>query len=267
MAVHLTEHRGGFGPGLTEITRLDERDDPAGIALGVLRLSTGDHVLEAATETAWLVMHGAGSFSAGGQTMPFSRCSLFDERPSVAHLGAGERLTVHAEGELELTTYRTQNPRPFAPRLHPSSGVRDEERGKGQVGGACLRLVRTVLDRPTTPPEAELVLGEVVTLPGRWSSYPPHHHAQPEIYHYRFDRPEGYGHAELGEHVYKVRHFDTVKIFGVDHAQAAAPGYAMYYSWVIRHLPDRPYTGPEFTAEHRWVMQPGAPFWQPRGGT
>ena len=30
----------------------------------------------------------------------------------------------------------------------------------------------------------------------------------------------------------------------------------MYYAWVIRHLPDKPYTIPEFTEEHRWTLEP-----------
>ena len=38
-----------------------------------------------------------------------------------------------------------------------------------------------------------MVLGEVVNLPGKWSSYPPHHHPQPECYFYRFDKPMGFG--------------------------------------------------------------------------
>ena len=62
----------------------------------------------------------------------------------------------------------------------------------------------------------------------------------------------------------KVRHNDTVSISaGEDHAQCAAPGYGMYYSWVIRHLPGAPYTVPEFTAEHAWFLQQGATFWWP----
>ena len=55
-------------------------------------------------------------------------------------------------------------------------------------------------------------MGEVVTAPGGWSSYPPHHHEQPEIYHYRFTEPQGYGHAECGDDVFKVRQYDTYKI-------------------------------------------------------
>ena len=102
------------------------------------------------------------------------------------------------------------------------------------------------------------MLGEVVTLPGGWSSYPPHHHPQPEIYHYRFTHPQGFGHAEHGDDVFKVRQYDTIRIqAGNDHAQVAAPGYGMYYAWVIRHLPGQPYDVPEFTAEHAWTMKPG----------
>ncbi len=64
----------------------------------------------------------------------------------------------------------------------------------------------------------------------------------------------------------KVRHGDTVKIFPPhSHAQCAAPGYGMYYSWVIRHLPGARYTVPTFEPEHDWTRAPGATFWQPKG--
>ena len=130
------------------------------------------------------------------------------------------------------------------PRVFRPGDVADERRGEGQVGGRCLRLVRTIFDARNSPPEVRLVLGEVVTLPGGWSSYPPHHHPQPEIYHYRFTHPQGFGHAEHGDDVFKVRQYDTIRIrAGNDHAQVAAPGYGMYYAWVIRHLPGKPYDG------------------------
>ena len=158
---------------------------------------------------------------------------------------------------------RVANGRAFAPRLFRPSEVTPEYRGLGLAQGACVRNVRQVFDRKLRP-ESNLVVGEVVNYPGRWSSYPPHHHAQPEIYHYRFTHPQGFGHAEHGDDVYKVRQFDTITIrAGNDHAQAAAPGYGMYYAWVIRHLPGQPYDVPEFTAEHAWTMQPDAKIWEP----
>jgi 5-deoxy-glucuronate isomerase len=48
-----------------------------------------------------------------------------------------------------------------------------------------------------------------------------------------------------------------------DHAQCAAPGYGMYHSWVIRHLPGDRYSVPEFTEEHTWIMKPDADYWNP----
>ncbi len=265
MTLHLTEHRDGFGPGLTEITRLDETEDGTGIAFGVLKLAAGETYEQTPRhETAWLLMDGKVTVEVAGQTVAFGRGSLFDESPSCLHVAAGEPVRFVCRGEVEFTVYGTANAKRFDARIFRPADVPNEHRGKGQVGGACYRFVRTISDRTNSDANAELVLGEVVTLPGRWSSYPPHHHPQPEIYHYRFTKPRGYGHAELGEAVLKIRQYDTVKIFdGNDHAQCAAPGYGMYYAWVIRHLPDNPYTVPEFTREHAWTMSEDAEFWMP----
>jgi 5-deoxy-glucuronate isomerase len=263
----LDAHRAGFRPGFTPITRRDDRDNETGIGLGVLVLRAGE-ALQAcpAGETAWLLMQGRVRVAVSGTAHDFARSSLFDESASCVHVAAGTDVSFSALEDTELTVYDCANARSFAPRTFRPTDVPNEHRGRGQVRDRSLRFVRTIFDRRNSPEQVELVLGEVVTFPGGWSSYPPHHHAQPEIYHYRFTAPQGYGHAELGEAVHKVRQNDTICIpAGLDHAQCAAPGYGMYYSWVIRHLPGNPYTVPEFTAEHAWTMAPSAEFWWPRG--
>jgi 5-deoxy-glucuronate isomerase len=64
--------------------------------------------------------------------------------------------------------------------------------------------------------------------------------------------------------VLKVRHGDTSAIPpGLDHAQVAAPGYGMYYLWMICHLPGNPYTGFTFADEHKWTLDPGQQGWRP----
>ena len=186
--------------------------------------------------------------------------------PAASMLASAKWSSIDCDTESEFTVYSTANTEPFDARAFAPGDVPTEHRGRDQVGNACYRFVRTIFDRANSDAKAELVLGEVITMPGRWSSYPPHHHPQPEIYHYRFTKPGGFGHAELGEAVVKVRQYDTTKILhGVDHAQAAAPGYGMYYSWVIRHLPDNPYIVPEFTEEHAWVVDDNAEIWRPSG--
>ncbi len=254
----LTAHRDGFGPGFTEVTTLD---DESGIALGVHKLMPGDSVREKTTaETAWLLI--SGELEAGEDKL--SRGDPFDDGPAALHVSAGTDVTLTAVGPSELLVLRCANEARFERRAY--TAVKDEHRGQGLVHDASYRFVRTVFDGANAPAQAQLVLGEVVNMPGRWSSYPPHHHPQPELYHYRFDKPDGYGHAELGEQVFKVKGFDTLRIMkGLDHPQCAAPGYAMWYAWVIRHLPGARYTTPEFEPKHRWVLAPGAKGWWPRG--
>ena len=265
MTLHITDHRNGFPDGNTTITRYNDEEDSTGISLEVLRVSAGEVVnLKTSLETAWLLMSGSVHGSVGDKEFSLERKSLFDESSSCIHVSANTDVSIHCDSDTEFTVYSCDNHKEFDGRIYSPEDVDNEPRGKGQVNDRCLRYVRTIFDGTNAPPDAELVLGEVITFQGGWSSYPPHHHAQSEIYHYRFTEPQGYGHAELGETVLKVRNYDTVKILDLnDHAQCAAPGYGMYYSWVIRHLPDNPYTVPEFTEEHAWIMDPDSRYWDP----
>ena len=263
---HITAHRRGFAWGFTPIASHLDPENPSGIGVGVIRLAANQRLVQRAErETAWLLTSGAVRVELGQRQFEFSRNSLFDESASCVHVSSGCELTFEAARDTEIMVFDCANLSPFDARIFTPQDVPNEQRGRGQVGERALRYVRTIFDRTNSPEAVQLVLGEVVTFPGGWSSYPPHHHPQPEIYHYRFTHPQGYGHAELGDTVVKVMEYDTIHIpAGLDHAQCAAPGYGMYYSWVIRHLPDQPYTVPEFTAEHAWTLEAGAPFWRPR---
>lgn len=264
MTLHIKDHRDGFAHGMTWITGVD--DAHTGIGVGVWKLSAAESAqFTADGEIAWLLMNGDAQITLAGQSYAVARTSLFDQAAACVHAPAGAEINVQCKTDTEFTCYQVANERQFPARFISADEVECENRGKDQVGGACFRIVRTIFGVGQPDGNAELVLGEVVNLPGRWSSYPPHHHAQPEIYHYRFDHPQGYGHAELGDDVLKVRHNDSVKITDLnDHSQCAAPGYSMYYSWVIRHLPDAPYVAPQFTREHQWVMRPDAECWRPK---
>lgn len=260
---HLTHHRQGFQKGSTAIT---DRKDKTGIQFTILKLQAGEeHYLQSDWEMAVLQMEGHGVLEVNDQRVDYHRKSIYDDAPAAAHVPRDIAVKVKAITDLELALFETENKNRFAPKIYPPESTSNEHRGKGLVDDASLRYVRTIFDGSVTDRNAQLVLGEVVNFPGRWSSYPPHHHPQPEIYHYRFSDERGYGHAELGEDVMKVRTFDTVRIMDEnDHAQCSAPGYAMYYIWVIRHLPGKRYTVPEFTKLHCWTMEPNAAVWKPK---
>jgi 5-deoxy-glucuronate isomerase len=215
-----------------------------------------------ADEKALLLMSGAVSFSWRGGFFEASRESLLDERPTVLSLPDGEAagLVAGREGAV-LALVRTDNPRSFGPRLMGPGDCRSEERGKGTMRETSTRIVRTCFD-DSDARDSNLVLGEVVGAPGRWSSYPPHHHPQPEIYHYRFFPDRGFGLTRIGDEARLLRDGDTLLIRqGQIHPQVTAPGYAMWYLWVIRHLEGNRYRGPQFLEEHLWVQDAGADIW------
>ena len=232
---------------------------------GMLTLAAGESWRAgAADETAVLLMSGSAEFSWAGGKATVARRSLLDESPTVLHLSTGEDATVLAgAGGAVFAVTRTNNPTRFEPRLLLPPACRDEERGKGTMRETSTRIVRTVFD-DTDSPDSMLVLGEVVGAPGKWSSYPPHHHPQPEIYHYRFLPITGFGLTRIGDKAHVLQDGDTVLIReGEVHPQVSAPGYAMWYLWVIRHLDGARYGTPVFAEEHLWVTQNDAAIWTP----
>lgn len=249
--------------GLDWITRAGEAELDTGIDFGLLRLRANELVdLTTDREVAVLLLTGEVRFHWAGGEHVVARQSIIEEEPIALHVPANSQLQVIAQTNAELAVFRTANDRAFEPKLFDASSMlMTEHRAQGKLEDTAYRLVRTIFDDRNRP-ESNLVLGEVVHLPGRWSSFPPHHHPQIEIYHYRFAPEQGYGHGELGDEVLKVRNRDTIKISaGLDHAQVAAPGCAMWYLWVIRHLPEARYSVPEVAEENRWMLD--ATTWSP----
>jgi 5-deoxy-glucuronate isomerase len=230
---------------------------------GILRLAPGGRYASAAElERAFLLLDGELELEWEAGERRIQRRSLFDQPPWCLHLPAGSRVSFTAgAGGAELSCHAAANPGRFPAHLYPPEECASEERGKGTLRETSTRIVRTIFDDRNAP-RANLVLGEVITYPGKWSSYPPHHHPQPEIYHYRFLPAGGFGLTAIGRQAYVLADRDTVLIReGEVHPQAAAPGYAMYYLWVIRHLEGRRYRNPTFLPEHAWTMKPEAKIW------
>lgn len=250
-----------FPRGQTLVTDVD-RNPELGIGLSVLRMETGDrHVDASPLERAFLLVSGRVDLSwDGGPETPIHRPDPFSMSPWVLHVPPGARVDVRGVGPLaDVVCLSARQDGSFPSRLYQPGECREEARGHGTLDETATRTVRTVFDADSQP-DASLVLGEVITFPGRWSSYPPHHHLQPEIYHYRFNPPSGFGYCGLGSRVVRVREGSTVLIPpGRSHPQAAAPGYAMWYLWVIRHLPGNPYGTPTFEPAHAWTLRPGPP--------
>jgi 5-deoxy-glucuronate isomerase len=135
-------------------------------------------------------------------------------------------------------------------------------RGVDELQDTTRRNVRTCFDLSNAP-YSNMVLGEVVNLPGRWSSYPPHWHPQPEVYFYRFDKPQGYGANWCNGKVVEIGHNGLSVITEQPHPVVACPGYALCYAWGIRHLEGNPWDKTRIDDEtHEWMLDPNATFWE-----
>ena len=216
-------------------------------------------------ELALLLMTGEATIQWGDNSQKIKRVSLLEEAPIVLHCPCNTRIHIEAHGDVEFALQLTENNNQFSPVLYNKNNIRNEYFGKGSMQDTSTRNVRTVFDAATVP-YSNMVIGEAINYPGKWSSYPPHKHPQPELYHYRFFPEHGFGYGEMGDTVYKLKHKSTLLIeSGVTHPQCSAPGYAMYYLWMIPHLKDAKF-GPDsriFVDEHAWLLDPKTDIWQP----
>lgn len=259
----IIRHERAFQDGYNSIVDIVKKHQEMLMDFGILKLDAGDEFNDRQKkEKAYMLLSGAVELEWYGNKATAERKSCFNEAPTCLHVSSG--VTVKIRGlktDTEVTVHRTQNDQSFPPVLFRPQDCQIRQVGVGIANDMATRTVRTVFDKSNSP-QSNLVLGETINLPGRWSGYPPHYHPQPEIYLYKFDRENGFGYAELGDNVYKVKNNDvTLMTNGISHPQVAAPGYAMYYLWVIRHLDGLPYTGPTFAPEHLWLNDKNAPIW------
>ncbi len=252
----------GLKKGYNSITSLDDESNITMMDFGILVLDEGETYEDAeGKEKAYLLLKGGVVFEWDGERAEARRDSFFDENPVALSVPSNTAVKVTSlSADTQICITRTYNDRQFSSRYYSKEDCRSEMRGRGTMGETSTRIVRTIFDY-TNARESNLVLGEVITYPGKWSSYPPHHHPQPEIYYYRFLPEQGFGFAMLGDEVVKVHDHDTVVIDNVSHPQTAAPGYAMFYVWVIRHIDGNPYITPIFEAGHTWVTDKNARIW------
>jgi 5-deoxy-glucuronate isomerase len=155
----------------------------------------------------------------------------------------------------EILVQTTPNSEYFPPQFYTPEKARVGTFGEGQFEGKAERRVTTYFDIHNAP-YSNMVCGEIVQPQGGWSSYPPHEHPHPEVYYYRFDKPQGFGACFLDDAVYKIRDRSFAAIEGGKyHPQVTAPGYAMMYVWMIRHFDGYPWDERNFHPEHQWLLE------------
>jgi 5-deoxy-glucuronate isomerase len=189
------------------------------------------------TETVIVPMYGSCRVTAEGRSWELgSRASVFDAMPWALYLPRETFFEVEAEGEVALCSAHATRRR--EPVLITPEEVEIEVRGAGNATRQINHIVK-----PEFPADRILVV-EVFTPAGNWSSYPPHKHDEDnppgevvleEVYYYRTARPEAFAVQRL----YSPRHGADITVTVRDgdlmlvpwgyHTTCAAHGYDLYY--------------------------------------
>lgn len=207
----------------------------------VRRLQPGD-VWSSRTEreeAAFVLLGGTGQADWGrGRQAMGKRGNVFDGLPYTLYLPAGHEVAFTAETSCEIAECRVPSEARLEPRLITPRDVTSSLRG----GGNASRQIVDIM--PPAFPGDKLMVVEVYTPGGNWSSYPPHKHDVhnppgevdlDEIYYYRIRRPEGFALQHLYSdrntiaQTVKTRDGDAVLVRSGFHPVVAGPGYDVYY--------------------------------------
>ncbi len=191
------------------------------------------------------------------------RENLFDQELT-EHLYVPEQETVKltALDELELAFCSAPGGSSLPARRIKKSDQTQSARGQG----SNTRYIHDIL--PETQPAHSLLVVEVFTPAGHWSSYPPHKHcidnipiesALEETYYHRVNPPQGFAFQRVYtddrsiDETMAVENGDCVKVPEGYHPVGAAHGYDNYYLNVMAgpkrvwHFKNDP--------EHEWMIK------------
>lgn len=259
----MLERIGELKQGRNILTEIDGKHSNMLMDISIEKMTEGDCLkfLHSEKEMAILLIDGEVTFKYENEEKTFKRSSVFDEEPTCLHVCKGVEVEVEANSDVELLVQLTNNENTFETKLYTPEDTRTDIFGEGVWNDTARRAVRTVFDYNNAP-YSNMVMGEVITYPGKWSSYIPHHHEQPEVYYYKFNKPQGFGFSLIGEDAYKIvdNSFSAIP-GGLVHPQTSAPGYAMYYCWMIRHFDNNPWTERVDLDEHKWLLEKGIEIW------
>lgn len=185
------------------------------------------------------------------------RMSIFEKKPPYSvYVPSDDTVSVTAETDLEFAICSAPGKGTYEARLIAPEDVRVDIRGSGDIE----RQIHNIL--PEDQPADSLLIVEVFTPNGNWSSYPPHKHDEndlpnetylEETYYHRIKQENGfaiqrvYTADESLNEAMVVKDGNLVLVPKGFHPVSAPPGYDLYYlntmagpvrTWKFHNDPD-----------------------------
>ncbi|MEK3882632.1 5-deoxy-glucuronate isomerase [Paenibacillus sp. PL2-23] len=238
------------------------------VGFEVFKLAPGDQISRDTGDREACLVILSGKANASTREFSWSnigeRMSVFEKLPPYAvYVPSEDRFSITATTELELAICLAPGKGGHQARLIAPEQIGVEHRGSGSME----RLVHNIL--PESEPADSLLVVEVFTPGGHWSSYPPHKHDRDclpeeslleETYYYHTDPAAGFAIQRVYtddrslDETLAVHDGEAVLVPRGYHPVSAPPGYEVYYLNVM--------AGPKRTwrfyndPDHAWLMPP-----------
>ncbi len=214
------------------------------VGFSLYNMNLGDKIAlqQSGRELCLVVLTGTCDFRVGSIDLRGigGRQSVFENKaPGAVYVPAGEQTEISAESAAQLAVCSAPGADRSSPaRIIEACKMPQEVRGKS----TNTRYVRNIL--PETEPADNLLVVEVITPSGNWSSYPPHKHdrdALPkeskleETYYHRLNPSSGYVHQRVYtddrsiDETLSAEDGDVVLVPEGYHPVGVPHGYTSYY--------------------------------------
>jgi len=234
------------------------------IRFGVVSLNQGQSWTSPLTDQEQGVVLLSGSCKAivNGQDLGVMgpRKNVFEDPPWGLYIPGDTPFQLQAESASELALCRCPSKSRGRPRMISPAELDLHHRGRP---GFERKVVDIIVENVRAD---TMMVGETTNLAGQWSSYPPHKHEKDdlprealleELYLYKIDPPQGFGCQRIYtddrslDQSITLEHNDLVIIPRGYHPVAAAPGYRVYYLWVLAG-PKRKLVAKD-DPRHQWI--------------
>ena len=233
---------------------------------GIINLRKGEEYSadSGQSEVALIILGGQCSVSGGGFQFNHvgGRKDVFSGKPHTVYVPFGTRYVIRAESDVEIAWAASPSSLKTPAYMIAPEQVKEAHIGKENYQrDACLMLTDAF-------PGAHLFIGEAFVPSGNHASYPPHRHDfdnlpvevdMEEIYFFRFNPDQGYGIQKIYtddgslDVTCTVKQNDTTLIPRGYHPVINAPGYTMYYLWIMAGRNHRKFLS-VIDPNHKWVL-------------
>jgi len=186
---------------------------------------------------------------------------VFDQKPYATYLPSHTEFDLKVEEEGEIAFCESKGSDKKKVIFITPSEVKERHLGSDNFQRIAFDIFHEGLEANF------LLVGETISKPGNWSSFPPHKHdtydppnevALEELYFFMFKPKDGFGIQRIYtddrsvDELFLVEDRSVVLIPAGYHPVVSTPGYSHYYLWVLAG--EKRILRPNYDPHYKWMM-------------